>query len=218
MKIIESAQINLTEKQKIAIPLFFIYTIIVLTTMVPLPSYVLFGITTIVTILAYHFFKYIIEREEKIIHDYNKKLNDFHEIFINLSEENKKLTGELEVLFTDFDNYVISSKTDLFGRITYASKALLKISGYSEKEMVGKPHNILRHPDMPKEAFKQMWDTIEDGGIWSGEVKNKKKDGGFYWVRAIISPIYDSDGAKIGYNSIRQDITKEKIKEKSDNK
>jgi len=168
------------------------------------------GIATISTVLIYLFINFILDSEEKVLKEHNKKLNDFHELFTNLSEENKKLTGELEHLFTDFDTYVISSKTDLFGRITYTSKALQKISGYTEEEMLGKPHNILRHHDMPASAFKNMWEVIEDDRIWSGEVKNLKKCGGFYWVRSIVSPIYDNTGGKIGYNSIRQDITKEK--------
>ncbi len=204
-------QINTSKRAKILVPLFFIYGMLALTTMLPLPSYILVTIASVVTFLVYFFIDFILESEQKIIKEHQKELNDFHELFVNLSDENKKLTGELEHLFTDFDNYVISSKTDLFGRITYVSRALQKISGYTEEEMLGKPHNILRHPDMPASAFKDMWETIEDNRIWSGEVKNLKNDGGFYWVRAIVSPIYDTDGGKIGYNSIRQDITKEKV-------
>lgn len=164
----------------------------------------------VITIVIYSFITYIINAEEVIIHEHKKKLNHFQELFVNLSEENKKLSGELEQQFTDFDTYVISSKTDLFGRITYVSKALSDISGYTKKEMIGKPHSIVRHSDMPKEAFKDMWNTIEHDRIWSGEVKNKTKNGDHYWVKAIVSPIYDSDWNKIGYNSIRQDITAEK--------
>jgi PAS domain S-box-containing protein len=205
-------QQNTPNSLKLLFPIFGIWFLLTLTTLVHLPCYILAGITLIITILAYIFISYIIEKEKYIIVEHQKQLNSFNELFVNLSEENKKLSGELEDQFKDFDRYVISSKTDLFGRITYASTALCKISGFSKEEMLGKPHNIIRHPDMTKEAFRDMWDTIEKNEIWAGEVKNLKKDGGFYWVNAIISPIHDSDGNKIGYNSIRQDITKEKIK------
>lgn len=203
---------KISKKTKIIIPILIIYLILVLTTIVPLPSYILFGIATLTTFTAYLFIKYILDLEENILKEHKRKVNHFQEIFNQVSEENKKLNGELEQMFNDFDEHVISSKTDLFGKITYASKAFQRISGYSEEELVGKSHNIIRHPDMPKEAFADMWNTIEENRIWSGEVKNLKKDGNFYWTRAIISPVYDFDNAKIGYNAIRQDITKEKIK------
>ncbi len=200
---------------KIAAPIFGAWIILTLTTLIPLPSYILTLITFILTYIIYKFMDYIIDKEEIILKEHNKQLDDFHEIFVNLSEENKKLSGELEAEFKDFDKYVISSKTDLFGRITYASTALCEISGYTQEEMIGKPHNILRHPDMPKSAFKDMWSTIEANRVWAGEVKNLKKNGlseeeGCYWVNAIVSPIYDFEGNKIGYNSIRQNITNKK--------
>ncbi len=112
------------------------------------------------------------------------------------------------------DRYVISSTTDLKGVITDVSEAFCRISGYSREELIGKPHNIIRHPDMPKEAFKKMWATIAKGEIWEGEVKNRKKNGDYYWVKAVISPIYDDRGKRIGYTAVRQDITdKKKLEE-----
>ena len=77
--------------------------------------------------------------------------------------------------------------TDLDGIITYASQAYESISGYTKEELIGKPHSIVRHPDMPTSAFKNLWNTIKDGQTWNGEVKNLKKDGSFYWVDATIS-------------------------------
>ena len=209
-------QDNTPKGIKIMLPLLATWITLTITALIPLPSYLLVGITFVLTIIIYKFISYIIEKEETIIKEHKRILNDFHDVFVNLSEENKKLNGELEAEFKDFDKYVISSKTDLFGRITYASTALCKISGYSQKEMLGKSHNILRHPDMPKSVFKDMWNTIEDDRVWAGEVKNLKKNGlgkenGCYWVNAIISPIYDYEGNKIGYNSIRQNITNKKI-------
>ena len=90
-------------------------------------------------------------------------------------EEIRTLNHELDALVDSFDTYVIASRTDLKGIITYASEAYEKISGYQESELIGKPHNIVRHPDMPAAAFKQMWDTIKSGKLWIGEVKNLKK-------------------------------------------
>ncbi len=111
------------------------------------------------------------------------------------------------------DKYIISSTTNLKGVITDASQAFENISGYSKNELIGKPHNIIRHPDIPKDVFKTMWQTIKQGKTWQGEVKNRHKDGGYYWVYAIISPLYDK-GKKIGYSAIRHNITdKKKLEE-----
>jgi len=200
-------QNKISKKTKVLIPLFLTYIILLLSTIMPLPSYILIGLASISTLLVYFFTEELLKSEQYIIEEREKELSTFLKMFADLSEENKKLSGELEQFFTDFDTYVISSKTDLFGRITYASKAFQKISGYTEEEMLGSSHNILRHPDMDSSVFKEMWETIEDGNIWTGDIKNLKKDGSFYWVRTIISPIIDIDGGKIGYNSIRQDIT-----------
>jgi two-component system chemotaxis sensor kinase CheA len=120
------------------------------------------------------------------------------------------LNHELDAMINSFDRYVIASRTDLKGIITYASKAYQEISKYSEDELLGKPHNIVRHPDMPKEAFKQMWDTIKSENIWKGEVKNLRKDGTHYWVNATIGPYYDREGNHIGYSAVRLDITPQK--------
>ncbi len=120
---------------------------------------------------------------------------------------------ELESLLSSVNKYIIISNTDLKGIITYASEAFCNICEYSENELIGQPHNILRHWDMPKEAFKDMWETIRAQKSWRGEVKNLKKNGGFYWVDALISPEYNSDGVHIGYSAIRHDITAQKMVE-----
>jgi PAS domain S-box-containing protein len=105
------------------------------------------------------------------------------------------------------DTSTIVSKTDKQGKITYANRAFCEISGYTEEELLGKSHNIVRHPDMPKEIFQELWETLKNGKTWQGEVKNKKKDGGYYWVQATISPIYDNENNLVEYIAIRQDIT-----------
>ena len=105
------------------------------------------------------------------------------------------------------EKYVINSTTDLKGNITYASEAFCKISGYCEKELLGKPHNIVRHPDMAPSVFKEIWDTIQKKKIWTGRIKNLKKDGSSYWVYATIEPLLDSKGDIEGYAAVRIDIT-----------
>ncbi|MFN3605509.1 MAG: adenylate/guanylate cyclase domain-containing protein [Leptonema sp. (in: bacteria)] len=104
----------------------------------------------------------------------------------------------------------IISKTDPKGRITYANDLFCKISGYTREELIGKPHNIVRHPDMPKSVFKDLWDTIkEKKKPWKGLVKNKTKDGGYYWVVATVFPIFDPDKPSevLEYISIRKEVT-----------
>ncbi len=119
-------------------------------------------------------------------------------------------TKELKDSIKTIDENVIMSQTDLNGMITGVSKAFCKISGFSKDELIGQQHNLVRHSDMKKEAFKTMWSTIEKDILWKGEVKNLKKDGGFYWVNAVVAPLF-RNGVKIGYTSVRHDITDKKI-------
>ena len=102
------------------------------------------------------------------------------------------------------DEYAfLVSETDSKGVITIANDDFCKIAGYTVDELLGKPHNIVRHPDMPKVAFKSLWDTVKKGEIWTGYVKNKTKDGGYYWVFATVYPFETCDGTK-GYLSCRR--------------
>ncbi|MCX7605983.1 MAG: PAS domain-containing protein [Bacteroidia bacterium] len=98
--------------------------------------------------------------------------------------------------------------------ITYANERFCEVSGYELHELIGKPHNIVRHPDTPKQTFKEMWDTIKAGHIWQGEIKNRRKDGRFYWVLATVGPIRDANGEICKYVSIRVDITAQKALQK----
>jgi len=98
----------------------------------------------------------------------------------------------------------IVSKTDLKSRILYGNKIFIDISGYTEEELLGSPHNILRHPDMPRCAFKSLYEHIQNGKEWFGYVKNLKKDGGFYWVFANISPTFNANKTIIEYYSVRR--------------
>lgn len=102
----------------------------------------------------------------------------------------------------------IVSRTNLKGEITYANESFAAISGYSVEELIGKPHNIVRHPDMPKAVFKEMWQTIKEYKKWTGFIKNMRKDGGFYWVHAEVSGIF-KDHILTEYKSIRTPMTYE---------
>lgn len=129
---------------------------------------------------------------------------------ITTQKELETLNFEHQKLIETFSKYVIASKTDLKGNITYVSDAFCKVSGYSKKELIGKPHNIVRHPKMAKSFYKELWKVIQSGKVFSGEVKNLKKNGDTYWVEVNISPDYDKDGKQVGYTAIRTEITKQK--------
>ncbi len=108
------------------------------------------------------------------------------------------------------NKHVITSSTDKGGTIISVSEAFCEISGYSEQELIGNNHRIVRHEDMPASIYDELWGTITQGKPWVGELKNKKKNGEHYWVRACISPNFDEQGNIIGYTAIRQDISDQK--------
>jgi len=126
-----------------------------------------------------------------------------------LTDENDKLNDDFNDLFEDFDKYVIASRTDLKGNITYVSNHFCSVSGYTKEELLGNNHKMLRHPEMADELFKDLWKTISSKESWEGEIKNRKKDGSCYWVKANISPLYNN-GEHVGYVAIRFDITNKK--------
>ncbi len=110
-----------------------------------------------------------------------------------------------------FDNLVIVSQTDEKGNITYANKAFSQVSGYDVDELVGQPHNIVRHPDMPATTFEKMWSTIKSGQAWNGIIKNIRKDGRFYWVDTEILPIKDDSDNITGYIAARRAASRKDI-------
>ena len=114
------------------------------------------------------------------------------------------LDKEIEVA----EDSTIVSKTDLFGTITFVNDAFVRISGYTEEELIGQPHNIMRHPDVPKAVFKDMWKTLESGKPWVQMVKNRCKHGEYYWVEANVTPIREN-GDLVGYLSVRRRISDE---------
>ena len=107
---------------------------------------------------------------------------------------------------------IIISRTDLEGNITYANEIFCEISGYEVDELIGKPHNIVRHPDMPSVIFSELWEALHNGEQWKGVIKNLRSDKGYYWVEAIVSGVF-KDGILIEYKSIRSPINRDnKIK------
>jgi PAS domain S-box-containing protein len=101
------------------------------------------------------------------------------------------------------DDFLVS-RTDLKGRITYGNQIFIEYSGYSEEELLGQQHNIVRHPDMPRGVFKLLWDTLQDKKEIFAYVKNMSKDGSFYWVFANVTPSLDAQGQVEGYFSVRR--------------
>ncbi|MDX9744743.1 MAG: PAS domain S-box protein, partial [Arcobacteraceae bacterium] len=106
------------------------------------------------------------------------------------------------------DNNIIVSKADVRGNIIFVNDKFCEISGYERDELLGKPHSIVRHEDMEASLFEDMWDTIKNKKkTWTGQVKNKRKDGRAYYVDAIISPILNQDGEIIEYIALRYDVS-----------
>ena len=110
------------------------------------------------------------------------------------------------------DGRLIVSRTDLNGVLTHVNDAYVEISGYTEDELIGKPQHILRHPDMPKAAYADLWKTVKEGKKWHGYVKNLCKDGSHYWVYATVVPNVRR-GQTVGYTSVRRKPSRSKIEE-----
>lgn len=152
----------------------------------------------------------------------NKEINyifehNFTGVLNTYTKRIRDIELKLEKTLSIVDKYIIMSETDKDGIITYASQAFCNISGYTKEELIGKKHSIVKHPDTNSVVFEDLWETITEGRTWHGEIKNKKKEEGFYWVDATIEPYFDSDGGIIGYYAIRQDITSKKEVERQQN-
>uniref|UniRef100_UPI00289D3155 PAS domain-containing protein n=1 Tax=Stutzerimonas balearica TaxID=74829 RepID=UPI00289D3155 len=120
---------------------------------------------------------------------------------------NLPVTGR-EVSYSDSAN--ILSTTDLNGDITYVNPDFIRISGFDEQELLGQHHNVVRHPDMPPEAFADLWSCVRAGRSWMGMVKNRCKNGDHYWVSAFVTPI-SRDGRVVEYQSVRTKLRPEQV-------
>ena len=116
-------------------------------------------------------------------------------------------TGQ-ETVLSDLSFLV--SETDAKGTILFANSDFCDVAGYTLEELMGNPHSIVRHPDMPKKAFQSLWETVQKGEIWTGYVKNATKNGGYYWVYATVYPFESCDGSN-GFLSCRRKATEEEI-------
>lgn len=121
-------------------------------------------------------------------------------------EMTQTIRNQMQVI----DENVITSDTDMNGKITAVSKAFCRASGYAKEELIGQNHTIIIHPDTPQSLYEGMLNSIHNKKRWESEIKNLKKDGGYYWVYAIVTPRLNSDGEVIGFTSVRQDITDKK--------
>ncbi len=124
--------------------------------------------------------------------------------------QRKVLSTDIETEFPD--GCLIVSRTDLDGVITHVNKSFVIMSGFTEEELIGQPHYILKHPDMPPAAFAGLWETIQKKEKWHGYVKNLRKDGGFYWVYATVIPNVRNDEI-VSYTSVRRKPSAKKVAE-----
>lgn len=126
----------------------------------------------------------------------------------DISTEGLTFLEDGEVLY---DDLYLLSETDERGIVEYASDSFLKIANMTKDELLGQPHNVVRHPDMPRAAFKSLWDDVQSKGFWTGFVKNARKGGGYYWVYATVLRSIDKNG-NTKYVSIRVKPSREDIK------
>lgn len=125
-------------------------------------------------------------------------------------EKSQSYAKTIEKQMALIDKNIIISSTDLNGKITEVSDAFCRISGFKKEQLIGSNHRIVRHPDMKTAKFEKLWETITQGETWCGELKNRGKNGSFYWLDTMIYPIFNELGDKIGYTAISQNITDKK--------
>jgi PAS domain S-box-containing protein len=143
---------------------------------------------------------------EDIVGDhYGEVLLQYHD-----GTSRRVLVTEIEVPYPEGN--LIVSRTDPHGIITHVNQSFVEMSGYCREELIGAPHHLLRHPDMPGAAFADLWSTVQQGKRWQGYVKNLRKDGGYYWVRATVIPNVRG-GQVVGYTSVRRKPSRSKVEE-----
>lgn len=155
----------------------------------------------------------LVKAQEEILRQNIEELQTTQEEMQRLIMVSKQNQMELEARIAQVNLACIVSESDLYGTITFANEKFADVSQYSLEELIGKPHSIVRHPDTPKEVFKEMWTTLKRGELFRGVIKNRKKDGSPYWVDATIAPIKNHEGQIVKYLGIRYDITSQKLLE-----
>lgn len=133
-----------------------------------------------------------------------------HRLHLHDGSQREVACFDVEVDFPE--GQLIVSRTDLEGVITHANEAFVIMSGWQRHELIGAPHHILRHPDMPRAAFADLWNTIASGRKWHGYVKNLRRDGSFYWVYATVVPNV-REGRVVGYTSVRRKPSRTRVAE-----
>lgn len=123
----------------------------------------------------------------------------------------KKNLPVTDTEYTFSETQKLISSTDLKGKIRHCNQAFADVSGFTQEELFGKPHNVVRHPDMPPAAYENLWSHLKAGTPWMGMVKNRRKNGDFYWVSAYITPVTEN-GAIVGYESVRSCPSREDIR------
>lgn len=144
-----------------------------------------------------------LKAQEEELRQNMEELSATQETISQQFTESEKIRQDLEIREMVLGVTTILSESDLFGNITYVNDKLCEISQYSREEMIGKPHNIFRHPDMPKALFKKLWTAIKAGKEFRAVIKNKKKDGSHYWVDATLMPVKNEEGEIYKYISAR---------------
>ena len=157
--------------------------------------------------------KSLIELENNVVAMGQELEKQYSNLEDQVKEKTKDLNNknnELEALLSSYDKNVMYSSTDLDGVITDVSNAFCRVSGYTREELIGQNHNIVRHPDNPPHIFKNIWELLQQEKSFESEIKNLKKDGGYFWVKTFFDPEYDKNGNHIGYTAVRDDITDRK--------
>ncbi len=144
------------------------------------------------------------ELMERIVYYYEEFFSSILDIYSkSIAQVESALNKSIDIV----DKYVIMSRADVNGIIISVSTAFCKISGYESFELIGKSHNVLRHPDMSKKVFADLWNTIKSGNMWQGEIINRKKNGDSYWIKTTIHPNFDNSGTIVSYDAINVDIS-----------
>lgn len=138
------------------------------------------------------------------------KIKLYISLFLSKKIQKKEFDDTLVEYMDLIDKYIISSDTDIDGKITRASKAFCDVSGFTKDELIGNTHSPIRSPDVKDEFYDKMWSTLSSNKTWKGKIKNKNKNNKSYWIDAVISPVFNKDNEKIGYTSIKQNITNKK--------